>query len=257
MFQNPFIHIEGIRSFWSRHSTGMMMKGACVACTRDLTRCVCVFTYFVTSLRIDEKLSVSSGCKRILRDAECNGKLLCSDGDWNSHNVYKTALWYWYIVYKTLLQWNCTRIVACGFLYFVADIVCRHLLIPQRSNRLLSCLRNNSIYVCFALLKPPGRNISFIEEGKIYDHTAVGQNLIICKCKNNMIFKLNDAFVVAFEHCHRKLQTAQAGGRNVSANGDNWINHRIFLSCWRIKRALLFRQNIIFLFDSHTELRCP
>ena len=30
-----------------------------------------------------------------------------------------------------------------------------------------------------------------------------------------MIFKLNDAFVVAFEHCHKKLQTAKAGSRNV------------------------------------------
>ena len=77
----------------------------------------------------------------------------------------KTALCYWYFVYKTSWQWNCTPIVACGFLYYVADIDCRHLVIPQQNNRLLSCLQNNSIYVCFALLRPSRSNMLSVRKG--------------------------------------------------------------------------------------------
>ena len=71
--------------------------------------------------------------------------------------------------------------------------------------------------------------------------------------QTNMIFKLNDAFVVAFEHCHKKLQTAQAGSRNVSTNDDSWVNYRTLLSCWRIKPVLIFRQNIVVFFDCHID----
>ena len=73
-----------------------------------------------------------------------------------------------------------------------------------------------------------------------------------------MIFKLNDAFVVAFSN------TAIKSYRRRRPAAETFLQMPIveltieyFFSCWRIKLELIFRQNIVFFFDCHTEFRMP